>query len=89
MIHVLVSGVLFYMINLSMECCKNNFQIEHSLLWDSYQSLVSQMELIFSKRLWYIMLEQFLMKYIWGASGYVMLAFPVMFGNSKYFCYLD
>lgn len=44
-------------------------QIEHSLLRRSFHALAQQMDLIFRKKLWFIMLEQFLMKYIWGLSG--------------------
>jgi len=55
--------------------------IEHSIVQVAYNGLAQQMNIIYNQRLWYIMFEQFLMKYIWSATGMVMVAIPVMSGR--------
>ena len=53
-------------------------EIEQTILERAYGALVRQMNVIANQRLWYVMLEQMLMKYVWSATGMVLIAAPIM-----------
>ena len=45
----------------------------------AYASIEEQTKALDKKRLWFVVLEQFLMKYVWTAAGMVMIAGPQLF----------
>ncbi|XP_041984147.1 ATP-binding cassette sub-family D member isoform X2 [Aricia agestis] len=56
-------------------------RVELGQLQSAYKDLVTQMTSVFNKKLWYVMLEQFCMKYVWSGTGMVMLALPILTAN--------
>lgn len=58
-------------------------QIEHGVITRSYYALVKHMNVIFQKRIFYTMLEGFLMKYVWSAIGMNIIAFPTFLSDHK------
>ncbi|KJH40340.1 d member 1, ATP-binding cassette sub family [Dictyocaulus viviparus] len=53
-------------------------EAEYNQLNKAYGDLKDQTTLIFRKRILYIMVEQFLMKYVWSGTGMVMIALPIL-----------
>nr|AHK05656.1 ATP-binding cassette transporter sub-family D member 2 [Tigriopus japonicus] len=53
-------------------------EVELNALQKAYRSMVNQSQKIFNQRLWYVMLEQFLMKYVWAGTGMVVIAIPIL-----------
>lgn len=58
-------------------------KVELQQLKEAYDRLMRQMNNIFSQKLWFIMLEQFFMKYVWSGTGMVMVAMPILFTTSE------
>lgn len=58
--------------------CYCDLQVELTQLRKSYRSLVEHKNRILCQRLWYIVLEQFLMKYVWSGTGMVMVSLPIL-----------
>ncbi|GLG93600.1 Multidrug resistance protein homolog 49 [Gryllus bimaculatus] len=58
-------------------------KVEINHLSKAYASLATQMNALFSQRLWYIMLEQFLMKYVWSGTGMIMVSLPILAANKS------
>ncbi|CAD5212267.1 unnamed protein product [Bursaphelenchus okinawaensis] len=57
-------------------------QVEHNLLKKAFKDLYDQTLYIFKKRIPYVAIEQFLMKYVWSATGMAMIAIPILFTHN-------
>lgn len=57
-------------------------KVEHAQLKNAYDGLAGQMSFLYRARIFYIQMEQFLMKYVWSAVGMVMVAVPIL--TAKY-----
>lgn len=55
-------------------------KVELQQLRQAYNRLVNQMNIIFTQKLWFVMLEQFFMKYVWSGTGMVMVSLPILTG---------
>lgn len=67
-------------------------QVELNQLTSAWESLRSQMSSLYKKRIVYIMIEQYLMKYMWSATGMTMVAIPILtaqYANRKRTVRLD
>lgn len=53
-------------------------KVELQHLRHAYARLVEQMNKILGKKLWFIMLEQFLMKYVWSGTGMFVVSLPIL-----------
>ncbi|CAF1133170.1 unnamed protein product [Rotaria magnacalcarata] len=53
-------------------------EVEKDWILKLYYQLREQTNLIIKKKLWFIMLEQFLMKYFWHSCGMVFIAIPIL-----------
>ncbi|XP_076761555.1 ATP binding cassette subfamily D [Xylocopa sonorina] len=54
---------------------------EHKYLTTAYKSLVSHLKRVLALKFWYVMLEQFLMKYVWSGTGLFVIAMPLLYNT--------
>ncbi|KAL6267314.1 hypothetical protein P5V15_000389 [Pogonomyrmex californicus] len=55
---------------------------EYRYLNSAYKSLVKHLHRILAVKLWYVMLEQFLMKYVWSGTGLLVIAMPLLYNTA-------
>ncbi|CAG0888013.1 unnamed protein product [Cyprideis torosa] len=56
-------------------------RVEEAHLRTSYESMVKQATKILRQKWWYVMAEQFLVKYVWSAAGMVIVSIPMLTGS--------
>ncbi|XP_050339564.1 ATP-binding cassette sub-family D member isoform X3 [Bactrocera neohumeralis] len=58
-------------------------KVELQQLRQAYNRLVIQMNNIFIQKLWFVMLEQFFMKYVWSGTGMIMVSLPILMSGTS------
>nr|XP_023018755.1 ATP-binding cassette sub-family D member 2 [Leptinotarsa decemlineata]XP_023018757.1 ATP-binding cassette sub-family D member 2 [Leptinotarsa decemlineata] len=60
-------------------------KVEQSHLRQAYRFLVEHLEHMYGVKLWFVMLEQFLMKYVWSGTGMIVVSLPILLaaGNTR------
>lgn len=53
-------------------------KVELSHLKNAYGLLVQHLEYMYGVKLWFVMLEQFLMKYVWSGTGMIVVSLPIL-----------
>lgn len=61
----------------------NGHIVEYQQLKLAFNQLSKQMDIIYYQKLWYVMIEQFFMKYIWSGTGMVMVSLPIIASKNK------
>ncbi|RZC41048.1 ATP-binding cassette sub-family D member 2 [Asbolus verrucosus] len=53
-------------------------KVEQSQLRSAFRILAQHLEHMFNVKLWFVMLEQFLMKYVWSGTGMIVVSLPIL-----------
>lgn len=53
-------------------------KVEQSQLRSAFRMLSQHLEHMFGVKLWFVMLEQFLMKYVWSGTGMIVVSLPIL-----------
>lgn len=56
---------------------------EYSLIHKNFLLLKQHLEHIYVNKLWYVIFEQFLMKYVWSSAGLTMISIPILIGRTS------
>ena len=55
---------------------------EHRYLTNAYKALTMHLRKVLALKLGYVMLEQFLMKYVWSGTGLFVIAMPLLYTSN-------
>lgn len=61
----------------------NGHEAEHRYLKTAYKALSVHLRRVLALKLWYVMLEQFLMKYVWSGTGMLVIAMPLIYNRQS------